>query len=126
MKPITTLIVGSLTTIGCMSAQANEPLKIMDYLVDELWVCDTSDNCADIPRSQLPDPTKAPLLVKQRNPQDELVLTEIDGEDKWFEIIEVELNIKPEVTGKCSDGGVISKKSDSQIYASFGLGEGCG
>lgn len=125
MKPLTKLAICFSALIVTAHVQSSEPLKIVGYLVDELWVCDNQEQCADIPKSALPDPTRTPLLVKKQNSQDGLVMTEIEGEEKWFEEIEVELNKKPDVTGKCSDSNVISQKSDKKVYASYGLGEGC-
>ena len=124
MKPLPTLVLGLLSGFSSSVTMAQDHIKIIDFLVDNVWVCDKDNECADISTKTLPDPTKSGLIVENYDRKEQMVMVKIDGQEKWFDQIEVQLNKTAVASVVCSTQ-VISAKSDSGTYATLGLGEGC-
>lgn len=103
---------------------ASEDIKIIDFLTDTLWLCSSDEDCVDTPKSELPDPTKNPLVVTKYDENAEMVAVNIEGKETWFDKTEVQLNKKALASVRCATQS-ITRNSDSKTYASFGLGEGC-
>ncbi|MEH0689757.1 hypothetical protein H4F17_11860 [Vibrio cholerae] len=124
MRPLSTLVIS--LTLGSISSGvvAQDQIKIIDFLVDNVWVCDKNNHCADIPKNMLPDPTKTGLVVENYDQREQMVMVKINGQEKWFDQIEVQLN-KTAVASVVCTTQKISAKSDSGTYATLGLGEGC-
>ncbi|MCZ4294058.1 hypothetical protein [Vibrio sinaloensis] len=124
MRPLSTLVLGLAFGLTSSYSVAQEQIKIIDFLVDNVWVCDKNNNCADVPKENLPDPTKKGLVVENYDPKEQMVMITINGKEQWFDQIEVQLNKTAVASVVCSTQ-VISAKSDSGTYATMGLGEGC-
>lgn len=124
MKPLPTLVLGLLSGFSSSATMAQDHVKIIDFLVDNVWVCDKDNECADISTKTLPDPAKSGLIVENYDRKEQMVMVKIDGQEKWFDQIEVQLNKTAVASVVCSTQ-VISAKSDSGTYATLGLGEGC-
>lgn len=124
MKPLSTLVLSLTFGLTSSVVMAQEQIKIIDFLVDNVWVCDKNNDCTDVPKKTLPDPTKVGLVVENYDPKEQMVMVKIDGQEKWFDQIEVQLN-KTAVASIICSTQQISAKSDSGTYASLGLGEGC-
>ncbi|HAS6347180.1 hypothetical protein LZU85_04345 [Vibrio sp. IRLE0018] len=124
MRPSLTLLFSLVLSGTSTLTMAQEQVKIIDFLVDTVWVCDQSNDCNDVPRSSLPDPKKSALVVENYDSKEQMVMVKIDGQEKWFDQIEVQLNKTAVASVVCSTQK-ISTKSDSGTYATLGLGEGC-
>ncbi|KJY82375.1 hypothetical protein TW81_13250 [Vibrio galatheae] len=124
MKRLSALVIGLTLSATSYGAIAQESIKIIDFLVDNIWVCDQNNECQDVPKSTLPDPKKVGLIVENYDPKEQMVMVKIDGQEKWFDQIEVQLNKTAVASVVCSTQK-ISAKSDSGTYATLGLGEGC-
>ncbi|MGG5573104.1 hypothetical protein [Vibrio diazotrophicus] len=124
MRSFSTLVCGLILGLTPSISMAKEQVKIVDFLVDNVWVCDKNNDCADVPKNMLPDPTKDGLVVENYDQQEQMVMVTIDGQEKWFDQIEVQLN-KTAVASVVCSSQTISAKSDSGTYATLGLGEGC-
>ncbi|CDU11896.1 hypothetical protein [Vibrio coralliirubri] len=124
MRPISTLALGLSLGFSASPAIAQDHVKIIDFLVDNVWVCDKDNECADVSTKTLPDPTQSGLIVENYDREEQMVMVKIDGQEKWFDQIEVQLNKTAVASVVCSTQ-VISAKSDSGTYATLGLGEGC-
>lgn len=124
MKLLSTLVLGLSFGFSTSAAMAQDHVKIIDFLVDNVWVCDKNNECADVSTKTLPDPTQSGLIVENYDRKEQMVMVKIDGQEKWFDQIEVQLNKTAVASVVCSTQ-VISAKSDSGTYATLGLGEGC-
>ncbi|CAK1758558.1 Secreted protein [Vibrio crassostreae] len=124
MKLLSTLVLGLSLGFSTSAAMAQDHVKIIDFLVDNVWVCDKNNECADVSTKTLPDPTQSGLIVENYDRKEQMVMVKIDGQEKWFDQIEVQLNKTAVASVVCSTQ-VISAKSDSGTYATLGLGEGC-
>ena len=124
MKSLSTLVLGLTFSFVSSPLMAQEQVKVIDFLVENVWVCDKDNSCADVPKSTLPDPKKSGLVVENYDRQEQMVMVKIDGQEKWFDQIEVQLNKTAVASVVCSTQK-ISAKSDSGTYATLGLGEGC-
>ncbi len=105
-------------------ALAQEKVRILDFLMDEVEICDKSEACRDVDRSKLPDPTKVPLAVKRFDEGQGMVMFEHNGLEHWIHQSEVKLNVTALSTVICTTQDV-SRKSDAQTFGIHGLGEGC-
>jgi hypothetical protein len=124
MRPLSTLVLGLTFGLTSSYSMAQEQVKIIDFLVDNVWVCDKNNDCADVPKNTLPDPTKNGLVVENYDQKEQMVMVKINGKEQWFDQIEVQLNKTAVASVVCSTQK-ISAKSDSGTYATLGLGEGC-
>lgn len=124
MRPLSTLVLGLSLSFPAASVMAQDHVKIIEFLVDNVWVCDKDNECADVPSKTLPDPSKNALIVENYDRAEQMVMVKIDGQEKWFDQIEVQLN-KTAVASVVCSSQTISAKSDSGTYATLGLGEGC-
>lgn len=124
MRPLSTLVLGLSFGLTCSYSMAQEQIKIIDFLVDDVWVCDKNNECTDVPKSTLPDPSKSALVVENYDQKEQMVMVKINGQEQWFDQIEVQLNKTAVASVVCSTQK-ISAKSDSGTYATLGLGEGC-
>ncbi|MCJ2377879.1 hypothetical protein LNL84_13660 [Vibrio sp. ZSDZ34] len=124
MTRLSTLVLGLAFGITSSVCLAQDQVKIIDFLVDNVWVCDENNNCSDVSIDTLPDPTKGGLIVENYDRKEQMVMVKINGQAKWFDQIEVQLNKTAVASVVCSTQ-TISAKSDSGTYATLGLGEGC-
>ena len=124
MKSLSMLVMGLSFGLASSAVMAQEQVKVIDFLVDNVWVCDKNNECADVSTKTLPDPTQSGLIVENYDRKEQMVMVKIDGQEKWFDQIEVQLNKTAVASVVCSTQ-VISAKSDSGTYATLGLGEGC-
>lgn len=124
MKSLSMLVMGLSFGLASSTAMAQEQVKVIDFLVDNVWVCDKDNSCADVPKNTLPDPKKTGLVVENYDQEEQMVMVKINGQEKWFDQIEVQLNKTAVASVVCSTQK-ISAKSDSGTYATLGLGEGC-
>ncbi|MDH5902329.1 hypothetical protein ACED30_03345 [Vibrio splendidus] len=124
MKSLSTLVLGLSIGLVPSVVMAQEQIKVIDFLVDNVWVCDKNNVCADVPKNTLPDPKKNGLVVENYDQEEQMIMVKINGQEKWFDQIEVQLNKTAVASVVCSTQK-ISAKSDSGTYATLGLGEGC-
>ncbi|KKD60849.1 hypothetical protein RN22_08900 [Grimontia sp. AD028] len=123
MKALTLVISLLCFPLGLSVAQAKE-VKIIDFLMDEVEICDNDYNCQDVPAKTLPDPTKSPIPVVAFDENEGMLKFVVKDEEKWIHQTEVELNQKALASVICTDQK-ISRKSDKEVFATYGLGEGC-
>ncbi|WCE29371.1 hypothetical protein [Vibrio sp. SCSIO 43137] len=111
-----------LATFSFPAISADNPVQILKFKLDEVEICDKEENCDDVARKTLPDTKTEPLLVEAVNAESGFLMFTQNGIQKWVHQTEVELNVKAIASVTCTAQNH-SRKSDSDVYASMGLGE---
>ncbi|MBE1275026.1 hypothetical protein [Enterovibrio baiacu] len=123
MKKTITLL-STLLFAPLALSNANEGVKILAFLMDEVEICDKDYACADIDKKLLPDPEKSPIFVTSYDESEGMLEFFLNNDKKWVHQTEVELNQKAVASVICTNQK-ISRKSDKEVFATYGLGEGC-
>lgn len=105
-------------------SMAEEPVIILDYLVDTVFVCNQNEECNDVDRSTLPNPKNTKLIVSDYDKSEQMLGVNVDGQKLWFDQMEVLLNKTAQASIICSAQD-LSSSEDKKAYVSYGLGEGC-
>lgn len=116
------LIFGALMYSGM--AIAEQEVKIIEFITEEIEVCNKAFECEDIPANTLPSPREVTLLVESYDQNEGYIMFKVENKEMWVHITEVELNKKAVASVVCT-AQTISSKSDKSTYATLGLGEGC-
>lgn len=122
MKHLLTLITA--LTLPLTAWAADGDVKILKFLMSEIEICDSDYNCLDVEAKTLPDPKKSPIPVVGFDEKEGMLKFVVEQQEKWVHQTEVELNQKAEASVICTNQK-ISRKSDKEVFATYGLGEGC-
>ncbi len=116
----------SMLILGCSFQAVSEEkqIQILEFLLDEVEICNTREECQDIAKDLLPDPNKTTIVIEKFDQDEGYLMFKQNGEEKWVHQTEVELNSKSVASIICTTQNP-SNKSDQQTFATLGLGEGC-
>ncbi|SMY32206.1 hypothetical protein PMAL9190_00409 [Photobacterium malacitanum] len=112
----------SLMMITNTALANSSDVKIVNFVLDEVEICTSNDDCTDVSLNQLPDPKKENIIVKTIDDSQNMVMFEHNGIEKWIHWSEVTLNTKDVASVMCTS---IAQADDKSTYATLGLGEGC-
>ncbi|MDD1781120.1 hypothetical protein LRP49_07870 [Enterovibrio sp. ZSDZ35] len=118
------IAVASLVVPLTQAIAADDDVKILKFLMSEVEICDENYNCLDVETKTLPDPQKKAIPVVGYDKNEGMLKFVVEQQEKWVHQTEVELNRKAEASVICTNQK-ISRKSDKEVFATYGLGEGC-
>ena len=101
--------------------------QIIDFLLDEIELCDLEDNCIDVAKEQL----ATPMNVKGYDPLNNTVEVVYQSTSYWIHTSEVTLNEQAKASRTCAlegesvDSNEVSQPKDKTTNSMMGVGEPC-
>lgn len=117
--PVTFLFSALLITLSVSLMASDQQLTILKFILSEVEVCDAKDNCEDISRKKLPNPSKSPIPILEANPKTGMLMFKVGNKEYWVHQTEVKLNKKYTVSQTCE----YTAKSNDNVVATMGAGE---
>ena len=117
--------LGLVTVLTAFPTVAEDKVLILDFLMDSVEICDGNLDCSDVDKKSLPNPSDEMVIVSSYDKKEGMVMFKHLGNEKWVHITEVKLSQKAVASVVCTEQSTISRKSDKQVFSTYGLGEGC-
>lgn len=118
MKSSLIIFVGVIGLVFPVFSSDNT-LLIKKFLLKSVEICDANDECRDMSRKSLPDPSKSPIPVLEANAKTGMLMFKVGNKELWVHQTEVQLNKKYIVSQKCE----YTARSNENVVATMGAGE---
>lgn len=122
MKPLLSVLfyIGSAFLLMPSAPHAaDEPLTILQFILSEVEICDANDDCKDVSRKTLPNPSKSPIPILEANPKTGMLMFKVGNKEYWVHQTEVKLNKKYTVSQTCE----YTAQTNDNVVATMGAGE---
>ncbi len=124
-------MVFSAVVMGGVSIAKTKEVRILNFIMNEIEICDTAFTCHNMNKSELPDPSETVVKVVNFDQDEGMLMFRHNGKDMWVHQSEVDLNETAVASVVCTSVPDTTKTSQDitstpkSVYTTYGLGEGC-